>query len=81
MIRGLPGSNDQDLSQTECWVRSMVRDKLHLNSVAVEDERTHHTGKTSEDGQTPYLIAILLYKDQVIISSSKKFEGTGIHIN
>ena len=84
MIRGLSGSNDEDWSETEHRVRSMIRNKLHLNADAIEIERAHRTGKTDEDGQTPRPIAVkfLRYKDKEdILASSKKLKGTGIYIN
>ena len=84
VIRGLSGSNDEDWSETEHRVRSMIRNKLHLNADAIEIKRAHRIGKTDEDGQTPCPIAVkfLRYKDKEdILPSSKKLKGTGIYIN
>ena len=84
VVRGLSGSNDEDWSETEHRVRSMIRNKLHLNSDAIEIERAHSTGKTNDDGQTPRPIAVkfLRYKDREdIFASSKKLKGTSIYIN
>ena len=84
MVRGLSGSNDEDWSKTEHRVRSMIRNKLHLNSDAIEIGRAHRTGKTDEDSQTPHPIAakFLRYKEKEDSpASSKKLKGTGIYIN
>ena len=81
-ISGLAEEVNEDWSSTEEKVKSLISEKLELDTNAMVFERAHRTGKRRPNKPRQIVAKLLSYKDRDrIIQASKKLKGTGIYVN
>lgn len=83
LIDGVPDNKQESWSQCEKKVREILKDKLKLDPLKIEIERSHRNGKYQEDGRPRPIVAKLLrYKDkEVIMQRAKYLKRSNIFIN
>ncbi|KAI8514789.1 hypothetical protein Bbelb_073800 [Branchiostoma belcheri] len=83
LFDGVADNKQENWSQCEQKVRDILKDKLKLDPLKIEIERSHRNGKFQEDGRPrPIVVKLLRYKDkEVIMQRAKNLKGSNIFIN
>ncbi|XP_019631891.1 PREDICTED: uncharacterized protein LOC109475612 [Branchiostoma belcheri] len=83
LFDGVPDNKQENWSRCEQKVPDILKDKLKLDPLKIEIERSHRNGKFQEEGRPrPIVVKLLRYKDkEAILQRAKHLKGSNIYVN